>query len=86
MGWAPSIAIARVYYERFSPTRGGFILDFDVARMRDQRTTKGGKILSRYFERLFDSISFQRFGRRKTLQSCLPELLPKYQQLSGLQF
>ena len=25
--------------------RGGFILDFGVARMRDQRTTKDGKIL-----------------------------------------
>jgi hypothetical protein len=43
------------------PGFGGFILDFGVARMRDKRTTRDGKILAdRYFERLSDSFSSRR--------------------------
>jgi hypothetical protein len=38
-----------------------FIPDFGVARPRDPRTTRGGKILThRYFERLSDLISSRR--------------------------
>jgi hypothetical protein len=49
--------------QRVTPGFEGFIiLDFGVARMRDQRTTRDGKILTdRHFERLSDSISFRRF-------------------------